>query len=47
MASVAEGSAISVAGETPAVIHLTDGSQAELEPGTSAMLHGRAKGSGS
>jgi len=42
--TVAEGSTVSVAGETLAVVRLTDGSRAELEPATSAVLHGRAQG---
>jgi hypothetical protein len=41
---LAGGSMVSVAGDTPEVIRLTDGSQAELEPGASAVLHGRAGG---
>jgi ferric-dicitrate binding protein FerR (iron transport regulator) len=42
--SVQEGAAIQVAGDAPAVIRLTDGSQARFEPGTKALLHGSAGG---
>ena len=42
--AIPAGAAISVAGEKPAVIRLGDGSQAELEPGASAVLQGRAGG---
>lgn len=43
-AAIPLGAAISVAGEKPAVIRLGDGSQAELEPGASAVLQGRTSG---
>lgn len=42
--AIADGSAIRVPEEVPAVIRLGDGSQAELEPGTQAVLHGSVPG---
>jgi ferric-dicitrate binding protein FerR (iron transport regulator) len=41
---VADGTAVRVAEDQPAVIQLTDGSRAELEPASQAVLHGPAYG---
>lgn len=38
---VVEGASVTVLGETPAVIRLTDGLQVELEPESEAIMHGR------
>lgn len=42
--AIADGSDIRVPAEAPAVIRLGDGSRAELEPGTQAVLHGSVVG---
>ncbi len=41
---IADGATLSVAGPAPAVIDLSDGSHATLEPSTVLTLHGRADG---
>ena len=42
--TLGDGSSVQVVGDRPAVVRLTDGSEAEFEPGTTAMVHGREAG---
>lgn len=39
-----DGSSVQVVGERPAVVRLVDGSEAQFEPGTTAIVHGRRAG---
>ena len=42
--TLGDGSSMQVVGDQPAVVRLIDGSEAEFDPGTSALVHGREAG---